>query len=274
MQLQAYFERIGFTGTARVDLETLREVLRRHVCSVPFENLDVQLERPLTTSPGAAFEKIVGNGRGGWCYEQNGLFGWALAEIGFEVTRLAAAVMRQERGEVSTANHLCLRVAVPGSGTDYLADVGFGGSMLAPIRFAEGEYSQPPFRIGLQRLDDGYWRFWEDGGDGAFSFDFLAKAGDETALSRRCDFLQTDPSSGFVQNLVAQLRLTDSHKTLRGRVFTIKSQDGVTSTTLDSAAEVVGTLADHFRLHVPGVEALWPRIVARHEELFSSTATD
>jgi len=273
LKLQDYFKRIGYDCHARADLETLSTLLRRHVLSVPFENVDVQFGQPLTTAPEAAYDKIVNNGRGGWCYEQNGLFGWALAEIGFKVTRLAATVHRLERGEIATANHLCLRVNIPGSGTDYIADVGFGGSMLAPIELDVGEHWHAPFRLGLQQLDDGYWRFWEDGGDGIFSFDFLAEAADESALSTRCDFLQTDPRSSFVQNLVAQLRLEDCHKTLRGRVFSTVSRDGKHAETLNSARDVVATLADHFQLEVPGVESLWPRIVARHEALFSADET-
>ena len=46
-KLAAYLERIGFYGTARPDLETLRELQRAHVRAVPFENLDVQLHRPV-----------------------------------------------------------------------------------------------------------------------------------------------------------------------------------------------------------------------------------
>ena len=48
MKLNAYLERIGFHGPVRPDLETLRRVHRAHQLAVPFENLDVQLERPAT----------------------------------------------------------------------------------------------------------------------------------------------------------------------------------------------------------------------------------
>ena len=40
----------------------------------------------------------VNRRRGGWCYEQNGLFGRALVTLGFDVTRMASAVLRAERG--------------------------------------------------------------------------------------------------------------------------------------------------------------------------------
>jgi len=268
MHLQPYLKRIGYRGDVRPDHAVLVALQRSHICSVAFENLDVQLGKPVTISAQAAYEKIVVNGRGGWCYEQNGLFGWALSEIGFNVTRVAAAVMRQDRGDASLANHLCLLVSTPESPQRYLVDVGFGGSMLVPIELLGGEYAQAPFRLGLKKNEDGYWRFWEDLGDGEFSFDFRAEPADEAALQARCALLQSDPSSTFVLNLVAQLRTRDQHKILRGRVLRIASGTGVSKQTLNSADELVDTLASHFHLHMPEVAELWPRVMARHGDLF------
>jgi N-hydroxyarylamine O-acetyltransferase len=54
MDLRAYFDRIGFTGEARPDLATLRALHRAHLLAIPYENLDVQLGRPVTTDPEAA----------------------------------------------------------------------------------------------------------------------------------------------------------------------------------------------------------------------------
>jgi N-hydroxyarylamine O-acetyltransferase len=265
--LKDYLKRISYDGNVAPSLSVLEALLAHHVQSVPFENLDVQLGTKLTTDPAAAYEKIVRGQRGGWCYEQNGLFGWALAEIGFDVTRVAAAVMRIERGDVASANHLCLLVKTADADQTFLVDAGFGGSMIAPIPLAESDHQQAPFHIGLRKTDDGHWRFWEDLGKGEFSFDFQAEAADEDALSDKCDFLQTDPSSGFVQNLVAQLRLPDQHKTLRGRVFSVATSSGIDTRTLDSADELLAVLHEEFRLNVPAVRNLWPRIEERHAEL-------
>ena len=267
VRLQRYFDRIGYRGPCRPDIEVLNALQKAHVCSVPFENLDVQLGRPLTTDVDAAYEKIVANGRGGWCYEQNGLFGWALASIGFGVTRVAAAVMRHERGEISDANHLCLLVRIPGNEDIVLADAGFGGSMLRPIRLADSEHEQVPFRIGLGKLDDGYWRFWEKLSGAPFSYDFVPEPADEAAMAHRCGYLQSDPASGFVLNTVVQLRLPKEHRVLRGRIFRVATSTGTRSRILDDADELVATLADHFRLDVPAAAELWPRIVQRHEDL-------
>src|SRR5262245_18666189 len=101
MDLQAYFARIGFTVEARVDLDTLTRLHRRHLECISYENFDVLLRRPLDLDPARIFNKLVMKRRGGWCYEMNGLFAWALEEIGFKVTRLAGAVLRERFGDVS-----------------------------------------------------------------------------------------------------------------------------------------------------------------------------
>jgi len=270
MKLVPYLERIDYGRTVEPDFATLVALQEAHVCSVPFENLDVQLGRPLSIRIEDAYEKIVINGRGGWCYEQNGLFGWVLSEIGFGVTRIAASVMREKTGDTSEASHLCLLVTTSESDTKYLVDVGFGGSMLRPIPLLEAQYDQPPFSLGLDRLDDQYWQYWEDSGDGKFSFDFTEYPACELALAKKCEGLQSDPASHFVLNLVAQRRSREQHFMLRGRVFSVSKADGKMSQTLDSPEALVSVLASEFRLHVDGVADLWSAIVARHEQLFGT----
>jgi N-hydroxyarylamine O-acetyltransferase len=272
MNLHAYLNRIGYRGALRPDLSVLDALQQAHVCAVPFENLDVQLGRPVTIAAENAYEKIVGKNRGGWCYEQNGLFGWALEQIGFDVTRVAAAVMRQDRGDASLANHLCLLVATPESSTRYLADVGFGGSMLEAIELLEGEHAQAPFRLGLKKTDDGFWRFSEYLGDGQFSYDFLDEPANESALQEKCTTLQSDPSSNFVLNLVAQLRSQEQHLALRGRVLHFATGNGVAKQLLNSADELVATLAGQFGLDLPEAAGLWPRIAARHKQIMRMKA--
>lgn len=266
--IQQYFERIEYKGSATPTIDTLLAVHKAHVLAVPFENLDVQMGRAVSTEIDSAFEKIVLRNRGGWCYEQNGVFGWALAEIGFEVTRIAASVMRQQTGEASKASHLCLLVKVPDSPQRFLADVGFGGSMTAPIPLASGCHEQTPFELQLEETDDGYWRFSEDSGDGRFGYDFQAESASEAQLTEKCDALQSDPKSSFVLNLVAQRRFTDHHRVLRGRVLSTVTATGTESVELQSAAELVSTLSDVFRLQLPDAADLWQKVSARHRALF------
>lgn len=272
MRLDDYFARIAYSGSSRPTTEVLTRLLEAHVLHVPFENLDVQLGRPISTDPAAAYDKIVTRRRGGWCYEQNGLFGWALSEIGFGVTRVAAAVLRDERGAAANSSHLCLLVDSADHSDPWLVDVGFGGSMLTPIELRAATHRQAPFRIGLRRTSDGYWRFWEDLGDGEFSYDFVPESADEPALATKCADLQTRPDSGFVQNLVAQIRSPTAHTTLRGKVLRRASDDGIETRNIGSPGELVTVLRDTFTLYVPEVAELWPRIERRHEEVMQQDA--
>src|SRR5205085_8232372 len=91
-RVQAYLDRIGYDGPTEPGLITLTGLQRAHMLSVPFENLDVHLGRRLVLDPAANFEKIVGRRRGGWCFELNGLFGWLLEQLGFDVTLLGSRV--------------------------------------------------------------------------------------------------------------------------------------------------------------------------------------
>jgi len=267
MRLRDYFQRIGWSDATAPTLDTLGALLRAHNHTVPFENLDVQLGNTLTTRVEEAYDKIVNAGRGGWCYEQNGLFGWALSEIGFDVQRVAASVMRAHRGPTSHANHLTLLVSLPHDDTRWLIDAGFGGSLLQPIRLEEGAHHHPPFTVGLRQLDDNSWQFWESIGGDEFSFDFEDVPADERAMSERCHYLQTSPESGFVQNFVCQLRRPNSHIVLRGRVFSIVTSEGKNKRVLESPDELVATLSDEFKLIAPEAANLWVQICERHKEL-------
>ena len=269
MNLQDYFDRIRFDADVRPSPDTLAALLRHHVLNIPFENIDIQLGNPVTTSIEAAFEKIVMRRRGGWCYEHNGLFAWVLSELGFRVTRVAAAVERGQRGDAALANHLCLLVHIP-SDPDavYLADVGFGGSLIKPILLKSSQLQQTPFAISLRQLDDGHWQFGEESGEESMSFDFLPEPADESALSNKCLALQTDIDSSFVLNFVAQQRLPDAHIILRGRVLSVNSASGRETRILQSPDEFNDVLKNTFQLDVPGAVGLWDRIVERHKDLF------
>jgi N-hydroxyarylamine O-acetyltransferase len=271
MKLSAYLHRIRYDGGVRPDLATLRALHRAHQYAVPFENIDVQLHRPVVLDPEANYDKIVSRRRGGWCYEMNGVLGWALKEIGFDVMRLSAGVMRARAGDTQLGNHLCLLVSLE---RPYLVDVGFGGSLAEPLPLCAAEREDRPYRLGLSEAGDSYWRFSEvaHGDIDAFSFDFRAAPADEALLARKCRFLQTDPASPFIQNLVVQRRTADTHLSLLGRVLTATHATRVDKQLLNSADELLATLRDSFDLDTPDAASLWPSICARHEALFAGTS--
>lgn len=267
MELEAYFDRIGWSGARTPDLATLQSLMRAHSRAVPFENLDVQLGNRTNTEVPSIYDKIVRRRRGGWCYEQNGLFGWALGELRFDVRRITCGVLRVATGDAAVGNHLALVVTIEGA--PWLVDVGFGGSLAAPIPLAEGEHAHAPYGLSLKLQDDGYWRFseWVEPGK-EFSFDFRDAPADEALMADRCRWLQTDAESVFVQNLVVQQRQGDAHLSLRGRVLSRRDADGETRRLIGSGGELAETIAREFGMDVPGIAGVWNRVAERHSALF------
>ena len=264
MKLSAYLDRIAYDGPLRRDAATLAALHRAHLRAIPYENLDVQLGRPVTTVIPAIFDKIVTRRRGGWCYEMNGLFGWALGELGFAVTRCAGAVLRENRGDEAVGNHLVLRVVLEEG--IYLADVGFGDGPIDPIFVISGPFVSHGFEFTLSRHDDDWWRLNHHSHGGAASFDFRLLPADEALLSERCVWLQSAAASPFVQNAVLQHHVGDGIWQLRGRVLRHVTPSGKTDHLVANAAEYLAVLAEVFTLKLPEAADLWPKICARHEE--------
>jgi N-hydroxyarylamine O-acetyltransferase len=265
MDLSAYLDRIGHSGPVAPTGAALAAIMRAHVASIPFENLDVQLGRPITGELEAIFAKLVERRRGGWCYEQNGLLGWALETIGFKVVRVAGGVMRASAGDSALGNHLALVVLLD---RPWLVDAGFGGSLAEPIALAPAAHRHAPYDLGLARIEDDYWRYEEWIRGRPFSFDFRFAPADPALLARQQASLQSDPESPFVLNLVAQRRTGDSHASLRGRVLTLSQGDGYEEFLVEDAETLVETLRTRFALDVPEIAARWPAICERHEALF------
>uniref|UniRef100_A0A3Q3E250 arylamine N-acetyltransferase n=1 Tax=Labrus bergylta TaxID=56723 RepID=A0A3Q3E250_9LABR len=84
-----YFKQIGFHGSFnKPDLETLKLIHKQHVMTVPFENLSMHCRERIVMDLEATYSKIMRNNRGGWCLENNFLFGWVLREMGYDCTTL------------------------------------------------------------------------------------------------------------------------------------------------------------------------------------------
>lgn len=268
MRLQDYLDRIGFTGAPRADLSTLRALHRQHLLSIPYENIDVLLRRPLSVDVAAACEKLIAGRRGGWCYEMNGVFGWALEEIGFDVTRVAGGVLRDMMGEETVGSHLVLLVHLD---EPYLADVGFGDGLFEPAPLRAGEIDQRSFVSRLEWLDEGWWRFHNHRHGGAPRFDFQPQAAQPGALETRCAYLQSSETSPFTQNLVVQRHFSDHIEILRNSMRITVTPQGQSVRMLESAAALAAELRETFGLDVPEATALWPLAERRGREMLAQT---
>ncbi|MGI9621845.1 MAG: arylamine N-acetyltransferase family protein [Acidimicrobiales bacterium] len=130
--LLRYLDRIGIEAVPEVSLESLEALQRAHLSAVPFENLHVFWGVGVMTDSDWSIDKIVRQGRGGWCFEANGAFATLLRWVGFDVKQLGAAVLVD--GPNSVIDHLAIEVMLD---EPWLVDVGFGDSFIRPLALNE-----------------------------------------------------------------------------------------------------------------------------------------
>jgi len=260
MDLERYLARIGWAGARAPSAATLRGLCWAHARSIPFENLDVLLGRPIRVELEAVTRKLVDDRRGGYCFEQNTLFAGALRALGFRVTTLAARVRwGAAPDQVTARTHMVLRVDVDGE--RWLADVGFGGtSPPEPLRLLPG-IEQPTrlesYRVmeagaGYQlevRLDDAWVPLYQLTLEEHHPIDYVVAS----------HYTSTHPDSHFTRGIVVA-RLDEGVRfTLRGRELGVRRGGVVTRRTIDDDDELLAELARTFGLVFPPGTRFVPR---------------
>ncbi|CAH2604272.1 Arylamine N-acetyltransferase [Rhodovastum atsumiense] len=264
IDLDGYFARIGYQGAHEATAATLHALHLLHPCAIPFENLDPLLGRPVRLDPDSLQRKLVRDGRGGYCYEHNLLFGQVLAILGFRVTGLAARVLwNRPEGTVGPRSHMLLRVELADG--PWIADVGFGGlTMTAPLRLAPGR-EQPtphgPFRIvpagddlRMEGLVAGIWK-------PLYRFDLTPHLRVDYEVSSY--FLSTHPASHFVTGLMVARPTGTGRLTLANTRLSIHHPDAPSEHhTLGSAEAIMAALEERFGITLPDRPALQTRLAA------------
>ena len=261
MDIQHYLDRIGYTGPINVDFETLSGLHRQHLLTIPYENLDIHLGRPILLDEAAFFNKLVGQKRGGWCYEMNGLLASVLKEIGFKVRFLSGSV-RDAVENTPIGNHLVLLVELD---QPYIADVGFGDGFLEPLPLCEGNYTQGFLNFRIEKQGE-HWVVHNHPAGGAKRFDFTLEPYKLDAFENMCHHLQTSPQSGFTQKTVCQRPTAGKIYTLRGAVLKIVDEQGTHERFVESQADYAFLLKEHFGLDFEDISGLWAKVWASHQE--------
>lgn len=269
--LDAYFNRIRYGGSVSPNAETFRDIHRHHVQTFPFENINPLLRWPIPLDAVSLQQKMVRDGRGGYCFEQNLLLSHALRAIGFQVTGLAARVMSDPNAEVlPPRTHMLIRVDV-GSST-YFGDAGFGGMTLAePIRLEPG-VPQPTsheqrrvvpmngdFLMQVRVRDE--WRT-------LYRFNLEPQTVSDYEMANF--YVSNRPGSHFLKRLSAARATDKGRYTLRNNELAEHDLHGNTDRrAITSATELRRALQELFLLRLPDddeVDTLLEKI-ARGEEL-------
>ncbi len=221
MDTKAYLKRIGYRRPTRPNVNVLHRLHRRHLLSVPFENLDIHLGRPIILSENAFYDKIIKHYRGGFCYELNGLFAGLLEELGFKVSMLSARVARKNGGFSPEYDHMTLLVQLE---EPWLADVGFGDSFTEPklLDLSDPQAdSGKDYRVSrkdgwmlLSRRTKGE-RLWEP----QYKFRLTPRRLED--FVPRCHWQQTSPRSHFRKGRVCTRLTPNGRLTLTDTKFIV-----------------------------------------------------
>ncbi len=261
MRLQTYLKRINYTGSTKATKETLFALHEAHLKTIAYENLDIHMGKPLSLDIMSIYKKIVKQQRGGWCFEMNSLFAWALKKMRFNVSLLAGAVNHKERGDTANFGHLLLLVKLE---SYYIADVGFGDGFLLPLELKESEHKQAGLIYYLENVSQDRWRFHNHKEGAAKTYDFDLKPRKITDFVEKSIEMQNSAESGFVKTMICQRFTDEGIRSLRGLVLKDVSAHGVTERTLLTEADYLAAMAS-FDLGLRRPKKLFKLAQKQHE---------
>jgi len=258
MNVEDYLRRIGFEGEAKADLATLEQLQYRHFLTVPYENLDILRNVPLSLEVEDIYHKIVVQGRGGYCFELNALFNWLLCEIGFKTKSYFARFLLDEPDfSLVMRRHRIMRVEC--GGEYYIADVGVGAvTPEIPLRLVENEETEVRgVTYKLTRTDDpflGWMVSFKMGGENREWKPLYAFTEDEQL---EIDFVQPNfycqyhAESIFNKENMIAIRTETGKCTLDGNVFKIvEIGKGTVEKREYGDSEIPGILEKHFGIRI------------------------
>lgn len=274
--IELILRRIGHRGRVAADLDTLTALHRAWRHAVPYENLDIQLGRPISLDSDALFDKLVRRGRGGYCYEQNAGLAMLLRLAGFQVTIVEAAVLRAVHGEAMWGNHNALLIDL--GGRRWLADAGIGDGFIQPLPLREGPHRQGDLPYRLERLDPRTWRFHHHPGGTIASYDFRLEPRDIADFAGRSQELSTSPTSAFVTTLMAARPISGHTLLLLSRTLRRLGDSGGAARTITDCDEFAAILSTRFLVPLDdlgpdGVDRLWVK-AGTQDDLWRARISD
>ncbi|HUP47499.1 MAG TPA: arylamine N-acetyltransferase, partial [Thermoanaerobaculia bacterium] len=246
-----YLARIGVPPPLPPSVETLRRLHVAHLGAFIFDNLGIQRHGSVLTDVDSVERKFLDGEGGGYCFEQNTLFGAALGELGFAVATILGRVGSPERRAL---NHLVLRVEIDGQ--PWLADVGFGGEgPLEPIPIADGIHvEQNGLAYSLRRVGHHWILSMHCGETSEQLYEFGDAPHTPGDIEIANYYASTHPASVFRRTLTIQ-RVTPEERLILRATMVTRYRNGVRSDTPLEPSQIRAAARDLFGIDL-GTEPL------------------
>jgi N-hydroxyarylamine O-acetyltransferase len=255
LDLDAYLARINYSGPRTLDYDTLANILRCHLASIPFESFDVLLGRPIRLDPEALQAKLVASGRGGYCFEHASLMHAVLEAIGFAPVRHASRVVLFEQRHESVRQHMFLTVAI--DGVTYVVDPGFGPfacPLPIPIDGTAVPTGTPSHRLSREGND---WILYVTQ-DGKQVQAWISTMEEEYPVDFEMMnyYISTHPASFFTHNILASAVIQDGRANIMNQDANLISNGAGQSIRLADRKELRSFVAQHFGFDLPELETM------------------
>ncbi|MGH8329574.1 MAG: arylamine N-acetyltransferase family protein [Pseudomonas sp.] len=256
--LALYLQRLGFDAPPAPTLETLRQLQLRHTGAFPFENLTTLSGQPVLIDLPSIEQKVLHDGRGGYCYELNNLFLALLQALGFDACGISGrVVMGQPEGAWTARTHRLSVVTL--DGVRYITDVGFGGMVpTAPLMLdtpAEQLTPHEPYRI--EQHEDGYTLRANVAGEWRAMYIFDLQRQEDIDYAVGNWYVSTHPESSFSRQLMVARTGEGWRRTLNNGSFAIHRIGRETERRqVTDVDELLGLLRSEFDIRVPREAAL------------------
>ncbi len=251
MNSMQYLQRLQVNKTEKLSSSFLSKLQEQHLLTVPFENLDIHQGKKIVLEEDRIYEKIVACGRGGFCYELNGLFCWLLRSLGFIASMVSARVYMTRIDRFSPEfDHMGLLVDLEKT---YLVDVGFGDSFRKPIALPDGivedisgryrvqTFGSAPDTYILQKQENNCWQH-------VYSFTKHPRVISD--FNEMCTFNQTSPESHFTQEIICTMATKNGRVSLSDNFLTITDGSSKKKIKVVSDNDFKQKLKSHFRIQL------------------------
>jgi N-hydroxyarylamine O-acetyltransferase len=238
VSVDGYLARVGLDGRPPPTLSTLKDLHRRHLDVLPYENLAAVLGRPDPVDPALTLDRVAAGGNAGYCFHHNGAFALVLRELGYDVRELRSHVWdTPEHRATPELNHLALVVSgLPDAASpdgQWWPDLGLGDGFHDPLPLTEGTHCSAWSRYAIEDLRPGGWTFRHDSRGSFTAIDVRDDPPSPAELAAAHASLSRPPGR-FARKLVVQHLTADGIATLRGRTLTYDGPAGSTQARLDS----------------------------------------
>ncbi len=248
-----YLQRLGYDTPPAPTLDTLAQLQLRHVSTFAFESLSTLLHAPVPIDLASVEQKVLLDGRGGYCYELNQMFLALLQELGFDARGITGrVVMGGPPDALTPRTHRLSLVTLDGE--RYITDVGFGGMVpTSPLQLDNRMPQATAHESYRLTLHEGSYTLWAQVvGEwrGLYVFDLQPQSHFDYEIGNW--YVSTHPDSPFLGQLKVALIAPGLRRTLNNGNYAVHhlGRDSEKRAVKD-VDELLALLQEGFGLRVP-----------------------